>query len=369
MHKGGMNNMTIPMPDADACWQAVVTRDTDADGRFVYAVSSTGVYCRPSCASRPKKRENVSFFPLPELAEDAGFRACKRCHPGAGRRADPVLDLVRTAIGRLHDHVDEMAEEPLTLESLGKALSVSPFHLQRSFTAVTGISPRQYLDALRLGDLKRRLRSGVEVTAAIYEAGYSSPSRLYEKSDDHFGMTPASYAKGGRGAVMAFAIVDCALDRMIVAATERGVCFLGFGDDDAALEEELRGDFPEAEIVADDGTLETVMQVILDRLEGKAPDASLPLDIRATAFQRKVWEELIAIPDGETRTYGEIARRLGMPKAARAVGTACGRNPVSLLIPCHRAVGTDGKLHGYRWGLARKKRLLARESRERAVSG
>ena len=357
-----MTHLSTPMPDADACWQAVVTRDPAADGRFIYAVRSTGIYCKPSCASRPKKRENVDFYPLPELAEDAGFRACKRCRPDSTRSVDPALDLVRRAIAILHRHVDEMAEAALTLDGLGAELGASPWHLQRTFSAIVGISPRQYLDALRLGDLKRRLRAGGDVTAAIYEAGYSSPSRLYEKSDDHLGMTPASYARGGKGAVMAFTITDCALDRMIVAATERGICFLGFGDDDADLEAELRAEFPEADIAADDGTLATIAGVILDRLDGKAPSAQLPLDVRATAFQRRVWDELIAIPDGETRTYGEIAKRLGMPKAARAVGTACGRNPVSLLIPCHRAVGTDGKLHGYRWGLARKKRLLAWEA-------
>jgi len=345
--------------DDTARYRAVETRDRAADGAFIVAVRTTGVYCRPFCPSRTPKRENVTFYQTPEQARSAGYRACKRCDPDASVRRDPRLDAVRAAC-----RVIERAEdEAPTLEALGEAAGLSPFHLQRTFKAVMGITPRQYWDARRLGRLKKNLRSGEAVTAALYDSGYGSSSRLYEKAGAQLGMTPATYGKGGEGAVIAYGFADSGLGRVIVGATPSGICFVGIGDVDEDLVGELRHDYPAATLVADPGGLGDTLAEVAGTLEGREPHADLPLDIRGTAFQRQVWEALRAIPMGETRTYADLAASIGNPQAIRAVGSACANNPVSLIVPCHRAVGTDGTLRGYRWGLPRKQRLIETERR------
>lgn len=342
--------------DAERCWQAVAGRDGGSDGAFVYAVRSTGIYCRPSCPSRRPRREQVAFFALPDAAELAGFRACKRCTPREASPADPGAAVVSAACATIAGRL----EQPPTLGELGAAVGMSPHHLQRTFRRLVGVSPREYADALRLESLKGQLRAGESVSGAIYAAGYGSPSRIYERADAQLGMPPAVYRGGGKGMQIGYTIVDSALGRLLVAATARGVCAVSLGDDDERLEYELRAEYRMAEIVRDDAIGNSV-DAILAYLGGQRPSLDLPLDVQATAFQRQVWQALQAIPYGETRTYLQIAEGLGNPKAVRAVGRACATNPVSLVVPCHRAVGSDGKLHGFRWGLERKRALLDME--------
>ncbi len=338
-------------------WQRFSNRDRQYDGDFVVAVRTTGIYCRPSCPARRPKRENVAFYDLPEAAEYAGFRACKRCRPASAEPHDPDQHLIRAICKAIADMDDSIP----TLDELSATTGVSPHHLQRRFKAVMGVSPRAYADEIRRRRVRSLLREGTGVADALYGAGYGSSSRLYENAESWLGMTPASYAKGGKGARMHYAITDTPLGRMIVAATDRGISFLGFGDDDQALESELRGDFPDAVIERDAGPLREMVSVILDNFDHQVPRADLPLDVRATAFQAQVWQALRDIPPGETRTYRDIAVTIGKPKAARAVGRACATNPVSLVVPCHRAVGSSGALTGYRWGVERKRKLLAHE--------
>jgi AraC family transcriptional regulator of adaptative response/methylated-DNA-[protein]-cysteine methyltransferase len=352
-----VSNQSKAFADDAARWAAVTERDTAADGAFFYAVVTTGIYCRPSCPSRKPKRENVRFYESPAEAEAAGYRPCRKClgqDAAEGRRRQAVTEACA-----LLDAAEETAP---TLEELAAVTGLSPYHLQRTFKAVTGVSPRQYWDARRLERLRQNLKSGEAVAPALYGAGYGSSSRLYEKARGQLGMTPATYGKGGRGAVIAFTTAPSPLGRVLVAATEAGICSVGLGEDAGALEAELRRDFPLAEIVREDETLGRLTDEVLTRLEGKAPDRKLPLDIQATAFQRQVWEALMTIPTGETRTYGELAAEIGKPGASRAVGRACGSNRVALVIPCHRAVGANGSLTGYRWGVERKRRLLAAEA-------
>ncbi len=337
--------------DDQGRWQAVLARDASAGG-FVYGVTTTGVFCRPGCASRAPKRGNVRFFADPEAAREAGFRPCRRCKP------DSVAgDALAVRAVRLIEAAHSEGRVP-TLAELGEALGVSGGHVQRQFRQALGVSPREYAARLRREALQEGLRDGNGVADALYGAGYGSPSRIYEDGGT-LGMTPATYAKGGRGACIAYALADCALDRLLVAATERGVCAVYLGDDDAALEDELRAEFPKAEIHADDDALAAHVAAVLRAVD--TGQADLLLDVRASAFQTRVWEALRAIPCGETRTYGEIADSIGAPGAARAVGSACGRNPVSVVVPCHRALRSDGGLGGYRWGLERKQRLLEAE--------
>ncbi|HEX9371470.1 MAG TPA: bifunctional DNA-binding transcriptional regulator/O6-methylguanine-DNA methyltransferase Ada [Roseiflexaceae bacterium] len=342
-------------------WQAVLARESSFDGTFVYAVRSTGVYCRPGCPSRRPRRDQVMFFPQAAAAERAGFRACRRCRPGADALPDAQADLAERA-----SRIIAASPDPApTLSDLGARLGVSPYHLQRVFKRAIGITPRQYADACRLDRLKARLKEGDNVTTALYEAGYGSSSRLYEQAPDRLGMTPATYRRGGEGAAISYAIADSPLGRLLVAATERGIAFVALGEDEAALAETLRAEFPAAAINRDDEVIGVWVGAVLRHLRGEEPHLDLPLDIRATAFQWRVWEALRAIPYGETRSYAQIARDLGQPGAARAVGRACATNPVALVVPCHRAVGEDGGLRGYRWGLERKRALLEREASER----
>src|ERR1700732_2352178 len=350
-------------------WQAVQTRDRGADGAFVYAVRSTGIYCRPSCPSRKPRREQVVFFPLPEAAEQKGFRACQRCRPRAKRlhdsRAEAVALVCRQIEAQIRNEGDDDSKSRLTLSTLSASVGIGPHQLERAFRRVMGITPRQYADAQRMRRLKSSLKKGDDVTTALYDAGYSSSSRLYERSPSQLGMTPATYRRGGAGMQIHYTIVASPLGRLLVAATERGISALYLGEKDAPLESALRKEYPRAEIDNDSAgskNLEGWVSKILAHLRGKEPHLDLPTDVQTTAFRRHVWEELKRIPYGATRTYAEIARAIGQPKAIRAVARACATNPISIVVPCHRVIRADGNLAGYRWGLDRKRRLLEHES-------
>jgi AraC family transcriptional regulator, regulatory protein of adaptative response / methylated-DNA-[protein]-cysteine methyltransferase len=339
-------------------WQAVLARDKQADGAFVYAVRSTGIYCKPSCPSRKPQREQVLFFPRPEVAEEAGFRPCRRCQSQEATARQ--VELVQHACRYIETHLDSL----VTLAALGSQVHMSPYHLQRTFKRIMGITPRQYAEACRLGQLKTRLKGGETVTEALYEVGYSSSSRLYERTPDQLGMTPTTYRRGGEGLRIDYTIVDSPLGRLLVATTGQGICAICLGDTDAVLEATLVSEYPAAEITRDGerAELSQWVNVLLSHLKGLQPHLDLPLDVQATAFQWRVWEELRAIPYGSTRSYSEIAKVIGQPGATRAVARACATNPVPLVIPCHRVVREDGKPGGYRWGEERKQRLLAQEA-------
>lgn len=337
----------------DARWQAVLARDAAHDGQFVFAVGSTGVYCRPSCAARRPRRENVQFFPIPEAAERAGYRACLRCRPRS-LSGNAELKLVRAICRYVEQHLDE----PVTLDRLGKEFHQSPFHLQRKFKAVLGITPRQYADSCRLKTLKRSLQAGDSVTRAMYDAGYGSSSRLYERTASQLGMTPDKYRRGAIAAAIRYTCVDSPLGRMLIAATDKGICSIQFGRSDSELLEGLKREFPFAVRKQDEGGLNSWVRALLKHMQGRNLDSSLPLDIRATAFQRQVWRYLQSIPFGQTKSYSEVAEAIGHPTACRAVARACATNPVAVEIPCHRVVRNDGSMGGYRWGLERKKALL-----------
>ena len=342
----------------DQRWKAVVGRDSGHDGEFVFAVATTGVYCRPSCAARRPRRENVTFFPLPEQAEKAGFRACLRCRPGSFG-GNPQSDSAKEICRYIEQHLDES----ITLERLGKVFRQSPFHLQRRFKAALGITPRAYADSCRLRLLKRNLQAGDNVTRAMYDAGYGSSSRLYEKTASQLGMTPDKYRRGAIAASIRYACSDSPLGRMLIAATDRGVCAIQFARTDGELIEGLKREFPFAMRKPDDGGLQAWVAALLSKMTGRELNAALPLDIRATAFQRRVWTYLQSIPFGATRSYGQVAKAIGQPSASRAVARACAANPVAVAIPCHRVVREDGNISGYRWGVERKKKLLEMEQR------
>jgi len=345
----------------EQCWRAVQARTRTADGAFVYAVRTTQIYCRPSCPSRKPLRGNVEFFPLPEAAERAGYRACRRCRPRDVPAGDPAVARVRRACAVIETSLEEELDGAPSLGALAERVGSSPFHLQRLFKRHLGISPREYADARRLDRVKRMLRRGDGVAGALYEAGYGSASRLYERSDAQLGMTPATYKKGGRGASIAYTITASPLGRLLVGVTGRGVCAVSLGDDDAALVEGLLAEYPAASISRADARLMPTVAAILAHLSGAEPALDLPLDLRATGFQWRVWQELRRIPRGETTSYGAIAAAIGQPKAVRAVANACANNRVAVVIPCHRAIRQDGALGGYRWGVERKEKLLAAE--------
>ncbi len=339
-------------------WDAVLARDAAHDGQFVFAVSSTGVYCRPSCAARRPRRENVAFFSHPEQAEKAGFRACLRCRPRS-ISGNPQSDWAKEVCRYIEQHLDE----PVTLERLGKVFRQSPFHLQRRFKAALGITPREYGDTCRLRQLKRNLQAGDNVTRAMYDAGYGSSSRLYEKTASQLGMTPDKYRRGAIAATVRYAIADSPLGRMLVAATDKGVCAIQFATTDNELIEGLKREFPFAVRKPDQGGLQAWVETLLSTMTGHELNTALPLDIRATAFQRRVWTYLQSIPFGATRSYSQVAKAIGRPSASRAVARACATNPVAVAIPCHRVVRKDGDASGYRWGMERKKALLEIEHR------
>jgi AraC family transcriptional regulator of adaptative response/methylated-DNA-[protein]-cysteine methyltransferase len=343
-------------PNDDQCWNAVVARDSGHDGEFVFAVATTGVYCRPSCPARRPRRENVTFYSRPEQAEKAGFRACLRCRPRSFS-GNPQSDSAKEICRYIEQHLDE----PITLERLGKAFRQSPFHLQRRFKAALGITPRAYADSCRLRLLKRNLQAGDNVTRAMYDAGYGSSSRLYEKTASQLGMTPDKYRRGAIAASIRYACTDSPLGRMLIAATDRGVCAIQFARSDSELIEGLKREFPFAVRKLDNGGLQAWVAALLSKMIGRELNAALPLDIRATAFQRRVWTYLQSIPFGATRSYGQVAKAIGQPSASRAVARACATNPVAVAIPCHRVVREDGSISGYRWGVERKKALLEME--------
>jgi AraC family transcriptional regulator of adaptative response/methylated-DNA-[protein]-cysteine methyltransferase len=347
--------------DAEAAWRAVLARDAGADGRFVFAVASTGIYCRPSCPSRHARRFRVRFFATPAEARGEGFRACKRCHPDQAGSADPAVAAVRRACRYLDRRAAEDIEGIPSLNELAQEVGLSPHHLHRQFKRLMGVTPRQYWDQGRLGRVKAGLARGDGVTAALYDAGYGSSSRLYESAHDRLGMTPGAYAKGARGERIGHAVVASPLGRLMVAATARGICFVALGDDDRTLRAELAAEFPAAELHEDNTRLASWVETLVGHLKGQEPHLDLPIDVRATAFQRRVWDELRRVPYGATTTYAAIAQRLGQPTAQRAVGSACGANPVALVVPCHRALRSDGGLGGYRWGLERKEKLIEQE--------
>lgn len=341
-------------------WKAVLARDASRDGSFVFAVRSTGIYCRPSCPARRPHREQVRFFKLPEAAEQAGFRACKRCHPRNARANDSQVELVR----RICHIIDEHDNDSVTLDNLSSIVGVNSHHLQRTFKQVMGITPRQYADSRKLDRFKAGVKNGASVTDAMYSAGYGSSRGLYEKSSAQLGMTPATYSRGGRGMRIAFTIADSPLGRLLVAATERGVCSVTLGSSDAELTRALFAEYPEASIDSKDTSISPSLNLwldcVLDTLKGERR-VDLPMDIQATAFQWRVWEELRRIPFGSTRSYQEIAKAIGKPNAVRAVARACASNRLALVIPCHRVIREDKSLGGYRWGLERKRELLALE--------
>jgi AraC family transcriptional regulator, regulatory protein of adaptative response / methylated-DNA-[protein]-cysteine methyltransferase len=347
-------------------WQAIEGRDARYNGLFYYGVRTTGVYCRPSCASRQPKRENVLFFALPEAARQAGFRACRRCRPDETIIRDPQAELVQS-ICRL---IDRHLEEQPNFAELSEGMKQSQFHLQRLFKKLMGITPRQYAEARRADLFKTRVKAGRSVTEAMYEAGYGSSSRLYEKAAAQLGMTPATYRKGGKGMKVNYTIAECGLGLVLVAATDRGICSVALGDSPAGLIDNLRAEFPQADIARDDTHLRMQVKTLLSLLAGQEPHTELPLDVQGTAFQKRVWEELRRIPYGQTASYGEIARRIGQPSATRAVARACATNPAALITPCHRVVRENGELGGYRWGVERKRQLLEKEkSLKRAAKG
>ena len=338
------------------CLAAVALHDSRMDGAFVYAVRSTGIYCRPSCPSRRPDTKQILLFVQPEAAEQAGFRACRRCHPRQARRS-PQAELIRRVCGEIEGH----PEGPVSLRTLAEITGLSAAHLQRTFRQAMGITPRQYADALRVARLKSELRKGKDVTTALHEVSYGSTSRLYEKSDAHLGMTPATYRRGGRGMNISYTIAPCSLGRVLVAATDRGISAVYLGDRDSNLAAALRKEYPQAEIRSGSSEHANWVRAIVRHLAGTNPQLDLPTDVMATAFQRRVWEALRSIPLGATRTYSEVARSIGQPSAIRAVARACATNPTSIVVPCHRVVRTDGTLGGYRWGLGRKKLLLEQE--------
>jgi AraC family transcriptional regulator of adaptative response/methylated-DNA-[protein]-cysteine methyltransferase len=339
----------------DDRWDAITRRDREADGAFFYAVKTTGVFCRPSCASRQPRRENVAFFTDAAAARAAGFRDCKRCQPGGLPRE---LDIVNRACAVL----DADPQQRLTLAQLSDAVHVSPFHLQRLFKRVVGVSPRQYQAARRGAALRDALKGGADVTRATLDAGFGSPSRMYDSAPAELGMAPSAYRRKGAGLTVRYASAQTSLGFVLVAATDKGVCKIGFGDDALLLIDELRGEFANAELREDAARLAPFVAQINAYLRGTREDFDLPLDIASTAFKQRVWDALRRIPYGQTRSYSQIAEAVGSPGAVRAVASACATNPVALAIPCHRVVQKGGALAGYRWGLPRKAALLDNEA-------
>ena len=339
----------------DLFWNAIQNRDARFNGAFVFGVKTTGIFCKPSCSARPAKRENIVYFDEIGAAEKNGFRSCLRCKPQLENAADPQIEMVIRACSLI------ASDDQLSLDDLSTELNLSTSHFQRTFTEIVGVSPKKYAEVKRFEKFKEEIRGGSDVVTAMYEAGYGSSSRLYEKASENLGMTPATYKKGGKGMNINYIITDCDLGKLLVARTPRGICSVTFGDSNKKLEADLHTEFPNAEIAEGAENLQKSVDEILKYLAGKNKRLVLPLDLKATAFQMQVWDFLRKIPYGETRSYGEVAEQLGDKKKVRAVAGACAKNRVALLIPCHRVIAGDGKLSGYRWGIERKKKLLAKE--------
>lgn len=344
----------------DSRWQAVLARDGECDGKFVFAVSSTGVYCRPSCPSKRPKRTNVTFFRQPQEAENAGFRECLRCRPKASA-GNPQQQLIKSVCRFIEQHLDE----PITLARLGAEFQQSPFHLQRTFKAVVGITPKEYADSCRMRGFRQKLKAGHSVTRAMHDAGYSSTSRLYSRTSAELGMEPAKYRRGAIATPIRYSLSDSPIGHMLIAATDKGICSIQFADSEEELEQGLKQEFPFAIRRRDDEGMADLTQQVVKRISRTEPSSSLPLDIQATAFQRRVWSHLQSIAVGKTQSYSQVAKAIRRPSAVRAVARACATNPVAIAIPCHRVLRSNGELGGYRWGLERKKTLLNIESGSR----
>lgn len=338
-------------------WLAVRDKKRAFDGIFYFGVRTTGIFCRPSCPSKTPRPENVAFFDTAKDAQKAGFRACLRCKPTEDYFPGKNAELIANAFRSLRDTDKEIA----TIEELSAHLGVSPGHLQKIFKAVLGLSPKEVMDMMRIENFKGNVRE-TDVTTSLYESGFGSSRSLYEKAGERLGMTPAVYKKGGKGMKIRYTIVDSPLGKLMVAATERGICAVSFGDDEESLRKEISEEFFAAEIEKTDDGLKDAVKAILKSLDGEKAILTLPLDLQASAFQMRVWSELRKIPYGETRSYADIAKAVGNPKAVRAVARACATNPVALVNPCHRVIGSSGKLSGYRWGIERKAKLLEREN-------
>jgi len=348
---------SLPYSNDEDRWEAIVRRESAADNHFVYSVASTGVYCRPSCPSRQPNRENVRFYLAPHLAENAGFRACKRCRPNArginGEREAMIGEACRT----LQD-----ADERPKLEDLARQARMSRFHFQRIFKAITGVTPAAYFTQCRMQRIHAELRQGATVTQAIYDSGFNSNSRFYEKSTEMLGMTPKEFRRGGDDLRIRFAVGECLLGSILVAATEKGICSILLGDDPEALIKSLHTQFRSADLVGADLEFEEWVATVIGFIEDPGSGLNLPLDIRGTAFQQRVWQALREVPAGTTVTYENIAKRLGAPKSVRAVAGACASNTLAVAIPCHRVIRKSGGLSGYRWGVERKRTLLNLEA-------
>jgi AraC family transcriptional regulator, regulatory protein of adaptative response / methylated-DNA-[protein]-cysteine methyltransferase len=360
-HRMGNQNTVRLAVEADAeRWRAVLARSAEADGRFFYAVRTTGVYCRPTCPSRRPRRENVEFFATTAQAEAGGFRACRRCSPSNGHGPVSAAERVRRACRLIDD-----AEDTPDLKAIAEAAGLSPFHFHRLFRRLVGVTPREYVAARHTGRLRESLQRGTSVTEAIYDAGFSSSSRVYETAGEALGMTPGAYRAGAPGLTITYAITRCSLGVLLVATTPRGVCTIELGDRPDALRRRLGQRFAKATVVQDDGAVKPCVEAVTRYLDAPAQNIDLPLDVRGTAFQRRVWTALRRLRAGTTTTYTDLARRIGQPRAARAVARACASNTIALAIPCHRVIRGDGSLSGYRWGVERKRTLL---DRERAAS-
>ncbi len=355
--------LAIPSVFAGKAWQQVLARDARADGQFFYAVKTTKVFCKPSCPSRRPERKNVTFFPTVEQARAAGYRACLRCEPeSVARKADPQSAAIEAAATYLTEHATERTK----LKDLAAATGVAPLTILRGFKRVLGVSPREYAKAQRVANFKQKVREPkASVTDALYDSGFGSSSRLYEDANATLGMTPTTLKNGGAGLRIRYAAGDSPLGTLVVAATDRGICSIAFGDSEDGLIADLHLAFPRAELKRMDRELEYAIGAVVANLRENAAAIALPMDVRATAFQQRVWRELQSIPRGHTRTYSQVAEAIGSPRSVRAVAAACAANPVAVVVPCHRVIGKDGKLTGYRWGVERKRALLALESEMR----
>jgi AraC family transcriptional regulator, regulatory protein of adaptative response / methylated-DNA-[protein]-cysteine methyltransferase len=344
-------------PFEETLWKAVLNRDSTIDGKFFYGVRSTGIYCRPICPSRRPNRNQVCFFQSVQEAQSAGFRPCKRCQPQFETvpNTAKVLGVCR--------YIEAQSDRVPTLSELCSQVEMSPSYLQKVFKQIIGVSPFQYADALRSQRLKQRLQSGEEIAHAVYDTGYGSSSQLYEKAPKQLGMTPKIYQQAGKTISIVYAIAPCPLGYLLVATTDKGICAVKLGDEADKLEHILNQEFHQAHIMRDDDIHKEWIQAILGLIAGDEKHLNLPLDIRGTAFQKQVWQVLQKIPYSETRTYTDIARDIAKPQAVRAVGNACGANPIAVIIPCHRVLRSDGSLGGYRWGIERKQKLLVQESK------